>query len=550
MSLPGWITRRHAKIVECTPATVDGEEGYLGWSHLVYSKIWFDTESASHTIARVSYGPAEAIYRRLVSGDVQQLQKASFSTAVACASADQLPPWASRRHGSIKCWAWMTVDGEDGVLGVSSLVYSKLWFDTKDASRTIVTGTQAECEELFREIANETHWVGGAISEITLPILSRALSGLSPNYPILDFHVHCVGMQHAVTGCCLHDAVTSWSHPVNKAKQLFFMRGLGVTDLTDPQVDVHMVDRLVRLVEGIEKHFYPITYQCLVLPFDAVYTEEGVLDRDRSAVVVPNDHVFAQCERYPSKLIPACSVHPYRKDAVDELQRCYERGARVVKWLPNTQYINPASPLCTPFYQAMHRLGMTLLCHVGDEHSITFCGVANKLGNPLLLRSALDHHVRVVMAHCASEGYNEDLDSDFKSTENFDLFLRMMGEERYKDLLFADISALSCFRRLPYFIKVLDTPSIHPRLVYGSDYPVPCVPLVVQTSKLAGLGLLTSAEAQLIDVIKESNPLLANLAILRLAASPTSRRSLPPCVFHGLPTLLSTPPSTPDSRAE
>ena len=80
---------------------------------------------------------------------------------------------------------------------------------------------------------------------------------------------------------------------------------------------------------------------------------------------------------------------------------------------------------------------MTLLVHVGEEHSVNFyitnlkvkynpiecikhskknykvnAGfLDNTLGNPLFLRGALENKVKVISAHMASEGDNLDLEN-------------------------------------------------------------------------------------------------------------------------------------------
>ncbi len=107
---------------------------------------------------------------------------------------------------------------------------------------------------------------------------------------------------------------------------------------------------------------------------------------------------------YPDVFMPVASVHPYRPDAVQQLERWAGKGARMIKWLPNSSArmqqqqrgavrakrrsmahtaalafllspfdsmgINPSSPLCAPFYAAMRRLGLVLLTHTGVEHSV------------------------------------------------------------------------------------------------------------------------------------------------------------------------------------
>src|SRR4029077_5634534 len=114
------------------------------------------------------------------------------------------------------------------------------------------------------------------------------------------------------------------------------------------------------------------------------------------------------------------------------------RGGRMVKWLPNAMGIDPSDPLCDSYYQKMKELDLVLLSHGGEEKAV-HAAEDQKLGNPLLLRGALDHGVKVIVAHCAGLGTNEDLDDpQRRRLPNFDLFLRLLAEKRYEGLVFAD----------------------------------------------------------------------------------------------------------------
>ena len=139
----------------------------------------------------------------------------------------------------------------------------------------------------------------------------------------------------------------------------------------------------------------------------------------------------------------AASVHPYRADAVQALDAAVADGALAVKWLPNAMGIEPASPRCDAFYEALARHGIPLLTHGGRERAVA--GVDDDaLGNPLRVRRALEHGVRVIVAHCASFGAGVDLDAgpDGPVVPNVDLFARLMDDPRYGHLLMGDISAL------------------------------------------------------------------------------------------------------------
>jgi len=218
------------------------------------------------------------------------------------------------------------------------------------------------------------------------------------------------------------------------------------------------------------------------------------------------------------------SIHPYRKDAIKELEYYYSKGVRIIKWLPNSMFIDPSSPKCDLFYDKMRELNMILLSHTGDEHSLDDADYTyNEFGNPLLLKRALDKGVKVIMAHCASEGHNEDLDETHTSNETAlpqlsacDLFIRLMKDKKYENLLFGDISAMISFRRVTNLVKIIKETDIHDRLIYGSDYPVPCLNCVVWFSKLRSNGLINDEHIDLLNEIYQYNPILCDFVIKRI----------------------------------
>src|SRR5688500_7690056 len=113
----------------------------------------------------------------------------------------------------------------------------------------------------------------------------------------------------------------------------------------------------------------------------------------------------------------------------------------------STNGINPSGPQCDPFYQKMKDLKLVLLSHGGEEKAVE-SEEDQKLGNPLLLRRALDHGVKVIVAHCAGLGTNQDLDHPGRKAHNFELFLRLMEDPRYEGRVFGDISAMTQFNRV------------------------------------------------------------------------------------------------------
>lgn len=109
---------------------------------------------------------------------------------------------------------------------------------------------------------------------------------------------------------------------------------------------------------------------------------------------------------------------------------------------------------------------MALLTHTGKEHSIDPPGLDNYLGNPLLLRRPLEKGLKVIAAHCASEGTNPDIEHPERpETSNFRLLLRLFEDKKYNKFLYADISAMTAFLRLGEpLTTMLNRSDLHSRL--------------------------------------------------------------------------------------
>ena len=112
-------------------------------------------------------------------------------------------------------------------------------------------------------------------------------------------------------------------------------------------------------------------------------------------------------EKIPTFLRRSFRVHPYRHDALQELETWAKAGVKYVKWLPNAMGMDPANPAIEPFYRKMKEHKMILLSHAGEEQAVE-AEEDQSLGNPLLLRKPLDLGVRVIIAHAASLGNCDD----------------------------------------------------------------------------------------------------------------------------------------------
>lgn len=270
----------------------------------------------------------------------------------------------------------------------------------------------------------------------------------------------------------------------------------------------------------------------MLLAFDFHYDEQGIRREDLSAFHVPNRYAAEVVRRFAQRFEWICSVHPYRVDALSELDWCKQNGARAVKWLPSVMGMDPASPRCLAFYKALARHGLPLLTHGGEEQAVH--GAAfHELNNPLRLRFPLEEGVRVIVAHCASLGAHADIDrgAEGPQVKAFDLFTRLMGETAYQHRLFGEISAITQANRAgPMLELLLRHAEWHPRLVNGSDYPLPGIIPLYSLRRLVEQGVLTEATAKFVSEIRRYNPLLFDFVLKRSLAKENYRFA--PVVFE------------------
>ena len=157
---------------------------------------------------------------------------------------------------------------------------------------------------------------------------------------------------------------------------------------------------------------------------------------------------------------------------------------------------------------------MPLITHTGRESAVQ--GGNQRHGNPLRTRRALDHGVRVVLAHCASDGHDEDLDNQGQFVKSIELFFRLMDTSDYASLVFGEISAITLINHAWAIKPLLQREDLHHRLINGSDYPLPGILPLVNTEYLARLNLLEADHVPFLQALKHYNPLMFDFALKRL----------------------------------
>jgi mannonate dehydratase len=358
----------------------------------------------------------------------------------------------------------------------------------------------------------------GPLSAEALRLIAKAWEGLDAS-KVIDTHVHVVGLGAGGTGCTVGERMQTMGNPTEYFKFSIYLNASGVTDLS--KADQQYLERLASLTRAQTPHG-----RLLLFAFDKAHDDSGkVLDAD-TEFYTPVEYVASLARVQPELFLAAASVHPYRSDAVEALERAAALGCIAVKWLPNAMNIDPSSPKCDAAYEVMAKLGLTLITHAGEEKAV-HSEERQRLGNPLMLRRPLEHGVRVVVAHCASLGQNPDLDAPAGSpwVDNFDLFMRLMKEPKWNGLLFGEASALTLVNRVGRPLETaLKDGALQARMVNGSDYPLPAINALMQTSAIVKAGFLTEDERGLLNEIDQHDPLLFDFVMKRTLRLRTAER--------------------------
>jgi len=203
----------------------------------------------------------------------------------------------------------------------------------------------------------------------------------------------------------------------------------------------------------------------VVLAFDAVFDKSGAIDDPNTHLYVTNDYVIELAARHKNMLF-GCSVHPYRKDAVDEIERCVKAGAVLCKWLPIVQNFNPGDPVCIPFYDALAHFKLPLLSHTGGEKTLPQLNLS--VADPDLLKLAVERGVTVIAAHCGTK--SAPFEPDYLPQ-----FIKLAREHEH---FYGDTAALNMPARSYAWKTLLKDDLLRGKLVHGSDWPISSLPPV------------------------------------------------------------------------
>ncbi len=268
----------------------------------------------------------------------------------------------------------------------------------------------------------------------------------------IDCHVHVVGNGTGGTGCWYRPrGLTRYGVPL-----MLGAVGLPRSAL-DGDLDRIYAEQMLKFVRESSLD------AAVILAQDEPHRDNGEVLANTGSFFVPNDHVLRLAAAHP-ELLPAVSIHPARRDAMEELERCLAAGAVMLKCLPNCQNIDWNHPRYTRFLERMAESGLILLAHTGSERTLPV--LDPKLASPRVLTRALEIGVTCIAAHCGTGLML--LDPDY-----FEVFVEMT---RKFPRLYGDNSALAAcnFRTRPAAIRrMAQDPELRARILHGSDVPVP-----------------------------------------------------------------------------
>jgi uncharacterized protein len=337
---------------------------------------------------------------------------------------------------------------------------------------------------------------------------------------VWDAHVHLVGVGDGSKQTWFNPAMDEWLHPQLKLQKAFY---INATCADPTHIDDSSIARMDALAQAM-----PAGMKLMLFAFDWHRDAQGQVLKQHSIFHISNQYAASVAQRLPERYEWVASIHPYRPDAVDAVEHAYAHGAKAIKWLPSGMGIDPASAKCDAFYRKAAGLGLPIISHTGQESAVP--GGEQAFGNPLRMRRALEHGVTVVLAHCASDGMDQDLDHGGRQVHSFELFKRLMDTPDYEPLLYGDISATTLINHAWVLPELIQRTHWHARLIHGSDYPLPGIMPLTNLNTLIANGWLSESHKPFLMALKNHHPMLYDFALKRLIVINDQRFS--PAVFE------------------
>jgi predicted TIM-barrel fold metal-dependent hydrolase len=162
---------------------------------------------------------------------------------------------------------------------------------------------------------------------------------------------------------------------------------------------------------GTERDSYLPVESLLSQMDDAGIHKAVIAPEDRELAVANaagNDRILGIANSHRDRFVPACGINPWMGSAaVRELNRCAERGARLLVLAPAIQGFNPTDELCDDLIHAAGQLGMPVYVHTGPHGN----------GGPtqVVLVAEMHSDTKFIVGHCGSTDHAWDMPTIVKN---------------------------------------------------------------------------------------------------------------------------------------
>nr|MBP8202190.1 amidohydrolase family protein [Nitrospira sp.] len=175
---------------------------------------------------------------------------------------------------------------------------------------------------------------------------------------LIDCHVHLAALPDSDNGCYI--SPKTLKSPLFRF--LLWKHGLS-PDKPREANQKYLADLLTELKASRHVH------KAVLLGMDGTYDHNGRYNQAHTDFLIGNDYVLKTAQAHPTEFLAGASINPQRRDAIDEVHRCADAGAILVKVLPNAQQFDPADRKYTPFYRPLAERKLPVLRHGGYQFS-------------------------------------------------------------------------------------------------------------------------------------------------------------------------------------
>ena len=164
-----------------------------------------------------------------------------------------------------------------------------------------------------------------AATNETKKLIDQAYGGIDPAR-LVDYHTHILAVGTSANDAFINAKMRNGFN-LERLKFQIYSSASGIKNIDN--ADQEYVTRLIRLARGNNRHG-----KYRILAFDKHYNADGTVDLRKTNMYIPNRYAVELAQRYSDIFLPVISVHPYRTDAIQELDKWGKAGMKYVSGCP------------------------------------------------------------------------------------------------------------------------------------------------------------------------------------------------------------------------